>query len=96
MANDAEGAIIMGPGGLTTKGGRKPRTRAEAAAVDQTETKDSDKTILHSQSNIDWQTVGKLTKGFNVVSNDVAEKWLNKFPKKIRKATVKEVKEYYR
>ena len=40
-----------------------------------------------------WQGFGTITKGYNIVSEEAAEKWLTR--KGIREATAQEVATYY-
>lgn len=83
---DGAGALIMGKTGVVQKPGRKPRKKA-------VEEIPSDKTIVFSQGNLDWTGVGKLTPGFNVVTKEAAAQWVTL--KKVREASVEEVKEFY-
>ena len=85
--DDGAGALIMGKTGIVTKKSRKPRSKPAVAPVE------SDKTILISEGNIAWPGVGTLKVGFNVVSKTLAEKFVTL--KKVREASVDEVKEYY-
>jgi len=80
------GALVMGKTGVTQKQSRKPRKTVVAPVAD-------DKTIVVSQGNIDWSEVGKLKAGFNVVTKEAAAKWVTL--KKVREASVEEVKEFY-
>jgi hypothetical protein len=50
-------------------------------------------TAIHSSKNVHWEGVGKVHKGFNIVSHEEAEKWLTR--KHIRIATPEEVAEEY-
>jgi hypothetical protein len=55
--------------------------------------KKDDKIAIHSTRNVNWPGVGKVTKGYNIVSPEVAEQWLTR--SHIREATPEEVlKEY--
>lgn len=85
--DEAEGALIMGKTGITTKKSRKPRAKPVVQPVE------SDKIILVSEGNVNWPGVGSLKVGFNVVSKTAAEKFVTL--KKVREASVDEVKEYY-
>jgi len=51
------------------------------------------KIAIWSDKNIRWTGVGSLTKGYNIVSEEAADKWLDK--EGIRKATPQEVATYY-
>lgn len=50
-------------------------------------------TAIYSTKNVYWQGVGKVSKGFNIVSHEEAEQWLTR--KHIRIATPEEVAEEY-
>ena len=54
---------------------------------------DPEKTALWSAKNIRWTGVGELSKGYNIVTKEAAEKWLSKAG--IREATPEEVATYY-
>ena len=83
---DGEGAIVMGRTGITTKSPKKPRKVAPKPV-------ESDKALLYSAGNITFPGVGEIKYGFTVVSKEAAAKWLTL--KKVREATVDEVKEFY-
>lgn len=51
------------------------------------------KTAIYSERNLSWSGVGKLSKGFNFVSKEVADKWL--VHRAVRKATPEEVAAHY-
>lgn len=74
----------------------KAADAALAKKVDTTEkseSDDSEKIALWSDKNIRWSDVGTLTKGYNIVTKEAAEKWLTKAG--IREATPEEVATYY-
>jgi predicted nucleic acid-binding protein len=50
-------------------------------------------TAIYSSKNVNWQGVGKVVKGFNIVSHAEAEKWLTR--KHVRVATPEEVAAEY-
>lgn len=54
---------------------------------------DSGKIAIHSNRGIYWQEVGRLIKGYNIVTPAAAEKWLTL--KGIRVATPQEVAKEY-
>lgn len=54
---------------------------------------DSDKVALWSDKNIRWSGVGTLTKGYNIVTKEAADKWLAR--EGIREATPEEVATHY-
>ena len=81
----------------------KPRTRrGRAAKEDEPDNKadepadeatGEEKVVIHTEGPIYWPQVGKLAKGYNLVSSDVAKKWLDRGY--ARKATAAEVKRHY-
>lgn len=54
---------------------------------------DMDKVAVWSAKNIRWTGVGELSKGYNIVTKEAADKWLTKAG--IREATPEEVATYY-
>lgn len=48
---------------------------------------------VHSTKNLHWQGVGKLKPGYNILSREVADKWLSN--RHVREATAEEVATYY-
>lgn len=52
-----------------------------------------EKIALWSDRNIRWTNVGELSKGYNIVTKEAAEKWLGK--RGIREATPQEVAAHY-
>lgn len=57
------------------------------------ETKKDEKVALWSSKNIRWTGTGTLSKGYNIVTKEAADKWLSK--EGIRKATPEEIATYY-
>lgn len=57
------------------------------------ENKESGKIALWSDRNIRWTNVGELSKGYNIVTKEAAEKWLEK--RGIREATPQEIASHY-
>lgn len=51
------------------------------------------KVAIHSDKNMRWQGFGAINKGYNIVSEEAAEKWLTR--KGIREATAQEVATHY-
>ncbi len=51
------------------------------------------KVALWSDKNIRWSGIGSLSKGYNIVTREASEKWLNRDG--IRKATPEEVATYF-
>jgi hypothetical protein len=54
---------------------------------------ESGQVAVHSAKNLHWQGVGKLQPGYNILSKEVAAKWLTN--KHVREATPEEVATYY-
>jgi hypothetical protein len=65
---------------------RKKDTTSSKPEVDE-------KVALWSDKNIRWSEVGTLNKGYNIVTKEAADKWLDKAG--IREATAEEVATYY-
>jgi hypothetical protein len=40
--------------------------------------KDSEKVAIHSTKNVTWSEVGKVYRGYNIVTKDQADKWLTR------------------
>lgn len=53
----------------------------------------TEKVALYSLRNINWNGVGEITKGYNIVTAEQAEKWVTN--KSVRTATPEEVKRAY-
>ncbi len=49
----------------------------------------NDKVAIHSSKNVSWTNVGTVYRGFNIVTPEIAEKWLER--KHVRLATPEEV-----
>jgi hypothetical protein len=52
-----------------------------------------DAVAIYSTNNVSWTSVGKITKGYNIVSKEEAEKWVTR--KSVRIATPEEVASFY-
>lgn len=52
-----------------------------------------DKIALYSEKNMNWAAIGKVNKGYNIVTKEAAEMWLTR--KGVRKATPQEVATHY-
>ncbi len=65
----------------------------KAPAPKKAEEKRDDVVAVYSPKNIHWDGVGRLSKGFNVVSKDAAAKWLTR--QGVRAADPKEVAKGY-
>ena len=59
----------------------------------ETKSDDKNKVALWSDKNLSWSEVGKISKGYNIVTKEAADKWLSKAG--IRKATAQEVATHY-
>jgi hypothetical protein len=79
----ALGAVEAGVIGATTAPKATPRKKSGKAA----EPKET--VALYSTKNVTWSEVGKVYRGYNIVSKDAAEKWLTR--SHIRTATPEEV-----
>lgn len=53
----------------------------------------TEKVALYSLRNISWNGVGEISKGYNIVTSEQAEKWITN--KSVRTATPEEVKRAY-
>lgn len=60
--------------GVIGTGKVKTKPKAEKVASKKTD----DRVAIYSTKNVAWNGVGKVNKGYNVVSKDVAAKWLEK------------------
>jgi hypothetical protein len=79
----ALGSVGDGAIGATTAA-RPPRSskkKAEAPVVE--------KVAIHSTKNVTWQGVGKVYRGYNIVTKDAADQWLTR--SHVRLATPEEV-----
>lgn len=61
--------------------------------VVQEEPKTDNKVALWSDKNVRWTGIGLLSKGYNIVTKEAADKWLTR--QGIRKATPEEVATHY-
>jgi hypothetical protein len=79
----ALGSVAEGVIGATTA--PKATERKKSAKVE----KPKETVALYSTKNVTWSEVGKVYRGYNIVSKDAAEKWLTR--SHIRTATPEEV-----
>jgi hypothetical protein len=79
----ALGPVGDGAIGATTTV-RQPRSAKKKAEVSV-----SEKVAVYSTKNVTWSEVGKVYRGYNIVSKDASEKWLTR--SHIRLATPEEV-----
>jgi hypothetical protein len=52
-----------------------------------------EKVAIHSTKNVYWPGVGKVSKGYNIIKRELAEKWLDR--EYIREATPQEIAREY-
>ena len=83
----ALGAVDNGVMGSTSVPKPEPRT-VEKAPEDSVE-----KIAIYSTKNVNWDNVGKVYKGYNIVTKDALDKWLTR--PHIRIATPEEVKKAF-
>jgi hypothetical protein len=76
---------VIGTGKVAKKAAA-PKAPVKPLAVEDT-------VAIYSTRNMHWEGVGKISKGFNIVSKEAAEKWLTKG--NIRLADPKEVAKGY-
>lgn len=86
VSNEMKTVGLVGDGaiGSTTK---KFQTSVDTKVVKTK--KEVDKVALHSTRNVSWPGVGKISKGYNIVSSTAAESWLTR--DHVRSATPEEV-----
>lgn len=84
--------------GLVGDGAMGSGVFSENTQIDATpvvvKTKQAKTIALHSSRNVSWQGVGEVTRGYNIVSEVAAEKWLTR--NHIRIATPEEVAGAYK
>lgn len=91
---------------VTEKRVPKSSTKSDESSVVTTTTADtfkdkvfeknkltSTKVAIYSEKNMHWVSVGRIHKGYNIVSEEASEKWLGR--KGIRKATPQELATHY-
>lgn len=83
------GSVEDGVIGTAKAAPKKPAAPKAAKA----EVKRDDVVALYSPKNIHWDGLGRLSKGYNVVSKDAAEKWLTR--ESVRLADPKEIAKGY-
>lgn len=79
------GSLKTGAIGVTDK---EPTKRATVTKVSKDAT-----VALHSTKNVVWEGVGKIEKGYNIVTKAAAEKWLTR--SHVREATPEELAREY-
>lgn len=83
---DVMGNIPNGAIGVTTK---KVATRTANKKPAVKKQKEEEKIAIFSERNMTWGDVGKVYRGYNIVTKGQAEKWLTR--KQCREATPEEV-----
>ena len=73
---------VIGSAGATSPAKSTVKTEKKKATV-----------AIYSDRNVSWNGVGKISKGYNIVEKDQAEKWLTR--KHVREATPEEVASEY-
>lgn len=81
----AVGSVANGAIGVTTAPEPSPKPAKKAAAKPAKE----DTIAIHSTRNVTWEGVGKVYRGYNIVTKEAAEQW--KTRSHIRIATPEEV-----
>ncbi len=82
----AVGSVANGAIGVTTASKSEPKPVKKTAAKKPTK---EDTVAIHSTRNVTWEGVGKVYRGYNIVTKDAAEQW--KTRSHIRIATPEEV-----
>lgn len=82
------GAVSNGVMGTTSVEKPEPRSFERAKPESSVE-----KVAIHSTKNVNWEGVGKIYKGYNIVAKDVADQWLTR--SHVRLATPDEVKKAF-
>lgn len=82
------GAVNNGVMGTTSVAKPAPRSSEKVKAEDSEE-----KVAIYSTKNVNWEGVGKVYKGYNIVTAENAEKWLTR--SHVRSATPEEVKKAF-
>lgn len=80
-------------GAISSKAADRALSKPPVKKEDVPQKKTESKIAIWSSKNIRWTGVGTLTKGYNIVTEEAAEKWLSR--EGIRKATPEEVATYY-
>jgi len=85
-------AKTLDSGAIGSKAADKDATVAAEQKGDGKSVLD-DKVALHSTRNVNWPGVGKVVKGYNIVSAVAAERWLTR--SHVREATPEEIAKEY-
>jgi hypothetical protein len=84
----AIGPVDNGVMGTKSVPKREPRPTVKSIKEDLVE-----KVAIYSTKNVDWEEVGKVYKGYNIVTQEIADKWLTR--SHVRLATPEEVKKAF-
>jgi hypothetical protein len=79
-------SVVNGVMGVSTA--PKPEPKAPKKSAKKTEDQ-PEKVAIHSTRNVTWEGVGKVYRGYNIVSQEAADKWVTR--SHIRIATPEEV-----
>ena len=94
---DAKGGKKIGAVGATKNGAigsvKVEKLEKAKTKIEPTPAITEEKIAIFSTRNVSWDGVGKVNKGYNIVTKQLAEKWLTR--SHIRIATPKEVAEEY-
>ena len=107
MAEAAEAAGVITAPNKAGKGGKKKSSLGGVTDNEVIGLKSSDKAAkptakagpkkatvaIYSERNLRWSDVGEISKGYNIVTKEQAEKWLTR--KQVREATPEEVASEY-
>ena len=66
------------------------KNKKESSSV---KTSTGEKVAVYSEKNMNWSAIGRVSKGYNIVTKEAAEMWLTR--KGVRKATPEEVATHY-
>lgn len=83
------GAVGTVNNGVIGSGKVDKQDKQSAAIKSESKPKPDNKVAVHSTRNVDWPGVGKVSKGYNIVTKDQADKWITR--NHIRIATPQEV-----
>lgn len=84
-APQSVGSLESGAIGVTDK---EPTKRTTVTKISKKAT-----VALHSTKNVVWEGVGKIEKGYNIVTTEAAEKWLTR--SHVREASPEEIAREY-
>ncbi len=84
----ALGAVSNGVMGTTSVAKPEPRSYERPKPQDSEE-----KVAIYSSKNVAWQGVGKVSRGYNIVTKEIADQWLTRAH--VRLATPDEVKKAF-